>query len=286
LKGRYHRIKKSRLYGYFRSKYIKNSKKITERFFSYTPIQLDYKLKAMGISEGDTILMHSGFKFLNGFNGTPDQVIECILNIIGRSGNLLMVSMPYRGSTYEYLKKGIPFDVNNTMSAMGIITETFRRRPGVVRSLNPAHPILACGPAAEWIISDHEKTMYSCGQGSPFEKILQFNAKAFFFDVPPRLMTFSHYLEDLFKETLPVKLYEDTPLESIVIDVSGNKRVVKTYVFSYVARTCRDGRNLRRALIRDKVMKTEIIGRTKLAVVNLKQVVECAQKIISSGASL
>ena len=180
LKNQYHRMKKSPLYGYLRSKYIKNSKKITERLFSYTPTQLDYKLKTMGITEGDTILMHSGFKFLNGFNGTPDQVIECILNIIGHSGNLLMVSMPYRGSTYKYLKEGIPFDVNNTMSAMGIITETFRRRPGVVRSLNPAHPILAYGPAAEWIIADHEKTMYSCGKGSPFEKILRLNAKALF----------------------------------------------------------------------------------------------------------
>jgi aminoglycoside 3-N-acetyltransferase len=231
-------------------------------------------------------LMHSAFHVFNGFDGTPDQVIESVLNVIGASGNLLMVSMPYGGSTYEYLKEGLAFDVKNTMSAMGIIAETFRRKPGVVRSLNPAHPILALGPAAQWIISDHEKTMYSCGKGSPFEKILQLNAKALFFDVSLDHMTFFHYLEDLFKETLPVKLYEDAPFENIVIDVSGNEKAVKTYVFSYAARKHRSSQDLQHVLIRDKGVKAERIGRTKLVVLNLNQVVECAQKIISSGKPL
>ena len=53
-------------------------------------------------------------------------------------------------------------------------------------------------------------------------------------------MTFFHYLEDLFQDTLPVKLYEETPVESIVIDTSGNKKVVKTYVFSSAARRYRN----------------------------------------------
>jgi aminoglycoside N3'-acetyltransferase len=197
-----------------------------------------------------------------------------------------MVSMPSGGSTYDYLKAGIPFDVNNTTSAMGVIAETFRRRPGVVRSLNPAHPILAYGPAAQWIISDHEKMMYSCGKGSPFEKILQLNAKGLFFDVSLGRMTFFHYLEDRFKETLPVKLYEEAPLESIVIDANGNEKIVKSYIFSQEARKYRSNRDLLQEVIKDKGMKTGKIGRTKLIVLDLNHVVECAQKMISSGKPL
>ena len=49
-------------------------------------------------------------------------------------------------------------------------------------------------------------------------------AKALFFDVPLRGMTFFHYLEDLFQDTLPVKLYEETPVESMVIDASGTEK--------------------------------------------------------------
>ena len=97
---------------------------------------------------------------------------------------------------------------------MGVITEVFRHTPGVVRSINPAHPILAWGPAASWLIADHENTLYSCGKGSPFEKLVHIQAKALFFDVSLRSMTFFHYLEDLFQDTLPVKLYEEMPVES------------------------------------------------------------------------
>src|SRR5262249_9108335 len=83
----YHSIKQSTAYLYVRGKYIKYGKKITRRFFSYTPVQLERKLIAMGLADGDTVLMHSAFNMLNGFDGTPDQVIDCILNIIGNSGN-------------------------------------------------------------------------------------------------------------------------------------------------------------------------------------------------------
>ena len=286
LKRTYHRIQQSSSYLYLRSMYVRNGRKVARRFFSYALTQLQSKLQTMGLREGDTILMHSAFNFLNGFYGTPDQVIDGILNIIGNSGNLVMVSMSYTRSSYAYLKEGVPFDVNNTMSAMGIITEIFRRKQGVVRSANPAHPILAFGPAAQWIITDHDKTMYSCGKGSPFEKIVQLQAKALFFDVSLRSMTFFHYLEDLFQDTLPMKLYDDTPLEGIVIDASGNKKPVKTYVFSSEARRYRNSRDLQQALRKDNLIQTGKIGNTKLIVLDLKQVVGCAQTMVRAGKPL
>jgi aminoglycoside N3'-acetyltransferase len=203
--------------------------------------------------------------------------------------------MPYTGSTAAYLQAGVAFDVQHTMSAMGVITEIFRQKPRVVRSVNPAHPILALDPGAPRIIADHENTMYSCGKGSPFEKLVHLQAKALFFDVTasfslghvsPRTMTVFHYLEDLFQDTLPVKLCEETPVESIVITASGNKKVVQTYVFSKAARRYRNSRNFRDALIKHKIIKSKKIGNTKLIVLELQQVVECAQQMVRSGKSL
>jgi len=120
---------------------MKLRKRIVRRLFSYTPAQLEATLKTMGLAAGDTILMHSAFRTFNGFAGTPDQVIACVLNVIGPSGNLVMMSAPYMGSTAAYLRTGVPFDVQRTPSAMGVITEIFRQRPGAVRSLNPATPL-------------------------------------------------------------------------------------------------------------------------------------------------
>jgi amino acid adenylation domain-containing protein len=286
VKSTYDRLKQSSLARALRSIYIRHGKKIVKTFFSYTPLQLAYVLKTMGITAGDTVLMHSAFHMLNGFDGTPDQVIECVLNLIGESGNLAMVSLPYTRSTAAYLQAGVPFDVQHTMSAMGVITEIFRHHPGVVRSINPAHPILACGPAAPWLIANHEHTLYSCGKGSPFEKLVHVQAKALFFDVSLRSMTFFHYLEDLFQDTLPVKLYEETPMESMVIDAGGNARIVKTYVFSSESRQYRNMRNLQKELIKSGVMQSERIGNTRLTVLHLRQVVECAQHMVRSGISL
>ena len=286
VRSTYRRLKHSSMARALRGLYIRQGKKIAQRYFSYTSVHLENQLKIMGITAGDTVLMHSAFRVLNGFEGTPDQVIACVLNVIGESGNLVMVSMPYTGSTAAYLQAGIPFDVQQTMSAMGVITEIFRQTPGVVRSVNPAHPILAWGPAAPWLIADHEHTRYSCGKGSPFEKLVHVQAKALFFDVSLRRMTFFHYLEDLFQDTLPVKLYEETPLGSIVIDTSGNTKAVQTYVFSSAARRYRNGQNLREALRKANIIESKTIGNTQLIVLQLPQVVQCAQQLVKSGKSL
>jgi aminoglycoside N3'-acetyltransferase/acyl carrier protein len=283
LRQQYRRIKAQPGYQYLKRQYLKAKSSFTKRFLSYPPLQLEDKLKEMGLTDGDSVYMHSAFKAFNGFSGGPQQVIDCILNVIGNSGNLLMLSMPYTGATEDYLKATKVFDVTKTESSMGIITEIFRRKKEVVRSLNPAHPILALGPDAGWIISDHDKTMYSCGKGSPFEKILKFNAKALFFDVPFWTMTFFHFLEDKFKDLSPVKLYDDEPIENTVINSNGAKITVKTYVFSEMARKSRSFRALYCSLRSRNLMKTAKIGNTKLILVNLSDVICCSQDLVYEG---
>jgi amino acid adenylation domain-containing protein len=283
LKQLYHKIKQHPRYRYLKRQYFRAKSSIIRQFLSYSPGQLEEKLRKIGLTEGDSVYMHSAFNAFNGFLGGPQQIINCILNVIGESGNLLMVSMAYTGTTDDYLKAVKTFDVIKTESSMGIITEIFRRRKDVVRSLNPAHPILAFGPDAKWIISDHDKTKYSCGKGSPFEKILELNAKAFFFDVSFRAMTFFHYLEDRFNDTSPVQLYDDEPLESRVIDSNGNEMRVKTYVFSKEARENRSVQLIERGLKNRNLMKTDSIGNTKLTLVNLKNVVGVAQQLVNAG---
>jgi aminoglycoside N3'-acetyltransferase len=125
--------------------------------------------------------------------------------------------------------------------------------------------------------------MYSCGEGSPFEKILKLNAEALFFDVPFWTMTFFHFLEDKFKDLSPVKLYDDEPIESTVIDSNGAKITVKTYVFSEMARKSRSARVLDHSLRSRDLMKTAKIGNTKLILVNLSDVVDCAHELVNAG---
>jgi aminoglycoside 3-N-acetyltransferase len=238
----------------------------------------------MGLTNGATVLMHSSFNVHNGLQGTPQKVIDSVLTIIGPSGNLVMVSMPYGGTSFAYLKDRPIFDVRRTPSRMGIITELFRTHKNVLRSLSPSHPILAFGPKAEWIIADHEKTMYPCGRGSPFEKILKLKAKTLLFDMTScGISTFFHHVEDTFKEHLPIKLYDNEPFEATVVDSHGNRIKVNSYVFSSEARRIRDHRRLKSELLRSGGITSSRIGNTNLTLIDLNAAVDCARKIVESG---
>ena len=128
--------------------------------YKYEPEDLANSLRAFGVRAGDALMVHSGFNQFNGFSGTPEDVIRVLLDAIGPQGNLLMMSMPYGGSSQRYAESHKIFDVSKTPSALGILSETFRRRSNVVRSANPLHPVLAQGPLATWLTLDHEHISY------------------------------------------------------------------------------------------------------------------------------
>ena len=147
-----------------------------------------------------------------------------------------MVSLPFRGAAYDYLALGKPFNVRKTMSMMGLVTEMFRRREGTVRSLHPTHPVLAYGKDAAWLVADHERCLYPCGPGSPFEKLRQLRGKLLFFDVAFQSITFFHYVEDLLKERIPFPIYSDRLFSVPAVDANGGNHVIQTYAFNKEAR--------------------------------------------------
>ncbi len=122
-------------------------------------------------------MLHSTFELSGGFCANIDALIDTFVRAVGESGNLLMVSLPYRSSSYEYLGRLPYFYARQTSSQMALISAVFRRREGVLRDLHPTHPVLACGSKAELIVSDHEKCAFGCGPGTPFEKLLLLNAR-------------------------------------------------------------------------------------------------------------
>src|SRR5262249_24446185 len=138
-------------------------------------------------------------------------------------------------SAYEYLQKGTVFNVRKTVSHMGIVSESFRRRSGVLRSQHPTHPVLAFGPRAAWVVEGHEHCLYPCGLGTPFDKLVQLSGKVLFFDVSFFTLTFFYYLEELIKEQIDFPLFFPEPFDVPFIDREGNRRVMKTYVYTLEA---------------------------------------------------
>lgn len=181
-------------------------------------------LKRLGLNPGDTVIFHSSLSSIGHVAGGADTVIDGILNVLGMKGTLLMPSFA-AGSEHELLRKGLIFDLKTSNSQMGIITETFRKRKGVIRSLNPSHCVAGFGTSAQRILSGHEKCNVSVGRNTPFEKLVRMGGKILLLGVTHENNTILHYLENTNgAPTLSRELFNP-----VVIDMDGHTHVVPTY---------------------------------------------------------
>jgi aminoglycoside 3-N-acetyltransferase len=102
------------------------------------------ELRALGIRPGGVLLVHTA---LSKVGCSPDELIEALLAALGDEGTLVMPSMADDDD--------VPFDrTSMPCRAVGVVADTFWRRPGVLRSDNP-HAFAAFGPQAVHITQPH-----------------------------------------------------------------------------------------------------------------------------------
>ena len=87
------------------------------------------------------------------------------------------------GASLDWLESGRRFDVRRTPSMMGMVSESFRRREGVQRSLHPTHPVLVHGPEAARFIAAHPDCLHPCGPGTPFDELQKADGLVVFLNV-------------------------------------------------------------------------------------------------------
>lgn len=276
----------SRLVGDSRKRAVRSKLNEARKWFagamlSYDGEKLKGRLRGAGVAEGDTLLVHANFKPDSGFQGTPLDLANAFAGLVGSQGNLLMVSIPFRGAACDHLALGKPFNVRKTMSMMGLVTEMFRRREGTLRSLHPTHPVLAYGRDAAFLVADHERCLHPCGAGSPFEKFHRLRGKILFFDVSLHSITFFHYVEDLLKERLPFSVYDDRLFSVPVIDAGGASHLVRTYAFSTKVRRMA-GKLEAELELQGKVRRGKV-GNSRFSLVTAEDVVACFTSMVEKG---
>jgi aminoglycoside 3-N-acetyltransferase len=267
-----------------RSLYVGLHQRFVDVFRSYGPAELRSALERMGVRQGDTLMVHAGYSRLSGFKGSPSRVVDTLLDVVGVNGDLVMVSMAYASSAYEYLKKQRkPFDVRKTVSHMGMVSESFRRHDGVLRSLHPSNPVLAFGPHATWIVEGHENCRHPCGPGSPFEKLAELRSKVLFLDATIYTQTFFHYLEDMVEDQLDFALFRDELTEAAVIDYDGKARTVLTYTYSDETIRRRRPDVMVAELDRLELIKRGRVGNSRLILLHTEDVVRVVKDMASRG---
>ncbi len=268
---------------WLRAQYAEAERWYVRAFRSYGPGELAAALRALGVASGDTVMLHSAFGSRYGFRGTIDELTRVFLDVLGPTGNLLMVSLPYRSSSLQYLSTLKCFDVRKTPSMMGLVSEYFRRRAGVLRSLHPTHPVLALGPDAQAIVAGHEDCLYPCGPGTPFEKLADRDGKVVFLNVPFATFTFFHHLEHLVSAEMPFPLYTDAAFTVPVVDRRGQSRTVSTYAFSPDAIRRRRFDVLENGLRRRGLIRGGRVGATRIQMVRVRDAIDCTRDMLAKG---
>lgn len=181
-------------------------------------------LQNLGLSAGDIVLVHSSLSSLGYVEGGPETVIDALLETLGPQGTLLMPSFQ-SGGEHALTRQDCEFDIRTSRSELGIITEKFRLRPGVIRSLNPTHCTAGIGPKAADILQDHQYCTVSVGKNSPYDKLTKMGGKILLLGVTHESDTTLHFVEN----TNGAPTLSQEKFEPTVIDTDGRCWIVPMY---------------------------------------------------------
>lgn len=157
----------------------------------YTKEELLLYLDELGINRKGTLLVHSSMKSIGKVEGGADTVLDA-LSYYMKEGLLVFPT-----HTWSYINAENPnFYVDQSPSCVGILTELFRKRPGVVRSLHPTHSVAALGEEAEQFIAGNEKFDTPCSRASSWGKLLENEATILLIGVDLTRNTYIHGVEE------------------------------------------------------------------------------------------
>ncbi len=204
---------------------------VEQKSRGFSQQELANVLGRLGVARGDSILVHSSLDQFSGFLGKPADIIVALQESVGPSGTVLMPTLPFRGSAIEYVQKGQIFDVRRTPSQMGLLTELFRRLPGVTRSVHPTHPTAAWGAKSAEFVQDHYRAVTPCGRETPYSRLLQFSGKILFLGTDITTMTFFHTIEELLESQMPFSPFTKETFAIPSIDFDGTTVITHTRLF-------------------------------------------------------
>jgi aminoglycoside 3-N-acetyltransferase len=277
--SRHFRALKQQVKGYLkrlRSAYI-------ERFLGFDTADLTALLERLGLRTGDVVLVHVAFNSFSGFQGGPGDVIRVLQSVVGELGTLLMPTMPFSGSAVEYARQYPRTDLAKSPSAMGIVTEIFRRMPGVIRSIHPTHSVAAWGARAEELTGDHFRAESPCGRNSPFLRLLDVDGKILFLGAEIQTMTFYHGLEELFEDRLPASPFTREWFALETRDRDGNTWTTKTRLFDPDLSRRRDIGPLEPHLRRIGAWHQGKVGRLRVSLVRAHDVRDMCEQLADRG---
>ena len=165
--------------------------------------------RALGVSPGDTVMVHASVRSVGSIAGGPDQIHLAIKDALTDSGTMMMyASCPegyddvgrgvFPGSIEQrLLEKMPPFDPQTARAARdnGALVEFFRTYPGSFVNNHVAR-FVVWGANARRLISE-QPWDFPFGRGSALERFVELHGKILLIGCDHDNVTFLHYAEHI-----------------------------------------------------------------------------------------
>jgi aminoglycoside 3-N-acetyltransferase len=198
-------------------KYYKLAK--GEYEFSRRPVskkEIVQNLRDLGVRPSDIIYVQSSLKSIGRVRGGPETVIDALIESVGQRGIVAMPTFTIPvGGMKETLERNEVFDPASTPSTVGLITDTFRKRPGVQRSIHPTSSIAAYGTKAQELVEGHRTASSNFGLDTPYWRVIEWGGKTIGIGVELDKVSFYHTAEDVI-DPFPIRVYMDKIYEAKV----------------------------------------------------------------------
>jgi aminoglycoside 3-N-acetyltransferase len=253
------------------------------RWHAFSPAELEKALGALGVHQGDALLVHSSFDRFEGFSGKPTDVIAILQSAVGDDGAILMPTMPFSGSALDYAARNEILDLARTPSKMGLVTELFRRSPGVRRSAHPTHPVAGWGRQAEGMLAEHYRAATPCGRETPFGRLLDVGGKVLFLGARINSMTFFHTVEEILDPRMPTSPFTKELYHLRCREPDGTIRETETRLFDRELSRRRNIPRMIPALRQSGQWRQSQIGRLPLLLLETRAVLSACESLAATG---
>jgi len=190
-------------------------------------VKLKEKFSEIGIHQGVSLMVQSSLSSLGIVDGGATAVVEALLESAGEEGTVVMPAFrsAIRSESYSIKDcencKGKRFCESKEPGTTGLITETMRLYPGVLRSCHPTCSWIGTGKYAEKLLEEHGFSPTPCGKGSPFFPLMELNGIILLLGVGINSFTFFHAVEDALG--LPYLSAYDRPHRHATYTTSGRR---------------------------------------------------------------
>jgi len=222
-------------------------------------------LTAVGLRPGDVALVHSSLSAFGHVEGGAETVIDALLAAVGDIGTVVMPTFTW-GSFYD--KSGVVFDMRETPSETGKITEAFRHRPGALRSAHICHSVAALGPHAPQLVRD---TPSAYEPGSVFDTLIALNAWNLFLGVSFGCCTALHAVEEMMRA--PYRQHRDFR-DCTVIHPDGTATPSNSIEFLRKDGYWNDFGKMGAVFADHGVLHTAVVGNATLTNVRIRDVID------------